>query len=52
MSTLSPKVYGKAGPFAIEATADLRKSMMAERMLGIGADRWWKCNVCQPKSWV
>jgi hypothetical protein len=40
MSTLSPKVYGKAGPFAIEATADLRKSMIAERMLGIGADRW------------
>lgn len=30
ISTRSPKVYGNAGPFAIEATADLRKSMAVQ----------------------
>jgi hypothetical protein len=39
MSTRSPKVYGKAGPFAIEATADLRKSIVTVKMVGVGADR-------------
>jgi hypothetical protein len=28
MSTRSPKAYGNAGPFDIEATADFKKSML------------------------
>jgi hypothetical protein len=35
MSTRSPKVYGNAGPFAIEATADLRKSMARVMTLSV-----------------
>jgi hypothetical protein len=30
MSTRSPKEYANAGPLDIEATADLRKSMVVE----------------------
>jgi hypothetical protein len=30
MSTRSPKVYGNAGPFDIEATADFKKSMLGD----------------------
>jgi hypothetical protein len=39
MSTRSPKVYGNAGPFDIEATADFKKSMLGDGFNAMSTSR-------------